>query len=53
MSYIRKKEVWRNLKSGRKKYIYYEEVETERVGGSVVQKFIKHLGKENPSKFDE
>ncbi|MFH0874790.1 MAG: hypothetical protein V1859_02545 [archaeon] len=46
MSYVRKKESWRILKSGtRKKYIYYEEVQSERIKGDVVQKFIKHLGK--------
>jgi len=49
MSYIRRKEVWRNLKSGRKKYTYYEEVECERSGGSVIQRFIRYCGKTLPS----
>lgn len=53
MSFIRKKEVWRNLKSGRKMYTYYEEVESERSKESVVQKFIRHCGKIPPGQERE
>lgn len=51
MAYIRKKIAYRNLKSGRKMYVYYEEVESHRVNGEVVKTFIKHLGSEVPKKY--
>lgn len=43
--FIRAKKVYKQTKSGKKVYTYYDLVKSYREGNKIRTKFIKHLGK--------